>query len=54
MQQWQCGEMTKLIELWSKNNVQEQLEGCKRNRDVFLGSNQQPHDLKIIPQSGMT
>ena len=32
---WRIEEMMKLIELWRDNNVQEQLEGCKRNRSVF-------------------
>ena len=32
---WTEPETLKLIELWSKDNVQSQFEGCKRNRAVF-------------------
>ena len=35
MSTWSRVEMLKLIELWSAEDVQIQLEGCKRNKLVF-------------------
>ena len=35
MAAWTEPEILKLIELWSEDDVQSQLEGCKRNRAVF-------------------
>ena len=35
MAAWTDCETLKLIELWSEDDVQAQLEGCKRNRAVF-------------------
>ena len=35
MAQWSDKETAKLIEIWGEQAIQEQLEGCKRNRDVF-------------------
>ena len=32
---WSDSETLKLIELWSDDDLQSQLEGCKRNRAVF-------------------
>jgi len=35
MAAWSDNEVTCLITLWSDDGVQEKLEGCKKNRDVF-------------------
>ena len=35
MAYWSKEETFKLISIWSKDNIQWQLEGCKRNRDVW-------------------
>ena len=32
---WSREETFKLISLWSEDNIQEQLEGCRRNSSVF-------------------
>lgn len=32
---WSDKETVKLIEIWGEEAIQEQLEGCKRNRDVY-------------------
>ena len=32
---WSEGETSKLINLWGDDVIQAQLEGCKRNREVF-------------------
>ena len=32
---WGDEETLKLIELWGEDNIQAQLEGCKRNAQVF-------------------
>ena len=32
---WTDAEAFKLIEFWSDDNIQVQLEGCKRNKLVF-------------------
>ena len=33
---WTDAETLKLIALWSEEGIQAMLEGCKRNKDVFL------------------
>jgi len=35
MAYWSKEETFKLISIWSEDNIQLQLEGCKRNRDVW-------------------
>ena len=35
MATWTESETLKLIELWSEDKVQSQLEGCKRDKAVF-------------------
>ena len=35
MTYWSKEETFKLISIWSENNIQAQLEGCKRNREVY-------------------
>ena len=35
MTQWSNKETAKLIEIWGEQAIQEQLEGCKRNHDVY-------------------
>ncbi|XP_065895990.1 myb/SANT-like DNA-binding domain-containing protein 7 [Dysidea avara] len=35
MASWSDKEVLKLIEIWGEQTIQEQLEGCKRNREVF-------------------
>jgi len=35
MTQWSDNETAKLIEIWGGQAIQEQLEGCKRNHDVY-------------------
>jgi len=35
MAAWSDNEVTCLITLWNDDVVQEKLEGCKKNRDVF-------------------
>ena len=35
MSTWTDNEMFKLIEIWGDKTIQEQLEGCKRNKDVY-------------------
>ena len=32
---WKDIETYKLIELWSDETIQEQLEGCKKNKDIY-------------------
>ena len=32
---WTCEENLKLVSLWSEDVIQEQLEGCRRNRSVY-------------------
>ena len=32
---WSQEEMFKLISLWIEDNIQDQLEGCRRNSSVF-------------------
>ena len=32
---WSDKEMFKLIEIWGDATVQEQLEGCKKNHEVY-------------------
>jgi len=34
MTSWTDNEAFKLIEIWGNETIQEQLEGCKRNREV--------------------
>ena len=33
---WNRQEMFKLIKIWGEDRVQEQLEGCHRNREVYV------------------
>ena len=33
---WSKSETLKLIEVWGEDNIQEQLEGCHRNREVYM------------------
>ena len=35
MAAWSDNKVTCLITLWSDDAVQEKLEGCKKNRDIF-------------------
>ena len=35
MTYWSKEEIFKLISIWSEDNIQAQLEGCKRNREVY-------------------
>ena len=35
MAAWADQEVFKLVELWGEDSVQEQLEGCKRNSQVY-------------------
>ena len=35
MAYWSKEETFKLISIWSEDNIQAQLEGCKRNREVY-------------------
>ena len=37
MAYWCDKETFKLIELWGEDKIQAQLEGCKRNKEVFAG-----------------
>ena len=32
---WSWDEVLKLIEIWGDSAIQAQLEGCKRNQDVY-------------------
>ena len=32
---WKDDETLKFIEWWSKDNIQAELEGCRRNREVY-------------------
>ena len=32
---WSEAATLKLIEIWGEDSIQAQLEGCKRNREVF-------------------
>ena len=32
---WSDTETFKLIEIWGDTTIQEQLEGCKKNREVY-------------------
>ena len=44
MAAWSDPETLKLIELWSEDDVQSQLEGCKRNRAVFESISRRMND----------
>ena len=33
---WQKQEMLKLIDVWADDTIQSQLEGCHRNKDVYI------------------
>ena len=33
---WSRNETLKLIEVWEEDNIQEQLEGCHHNREVYM------------------
>ena len=33
---WRKNEILKLIEFWGEDNTQEQLEGCHRNKEVYM------------------
>ena len=35
MAAWTDSEIYKLIDIWGDQTIQEQLEGCRRNREVF-------------------
>ena len=35
MAAWKDDEALKFIELWSEDNIQAELEGCRRNREVY-------------------
>ena len=35
MAAWKDDETLKFIELWSEDNIQAELEGCRRNREVY-------------------
>ena len=35
MAAWRDNETFKLIEIWGDKIIQEQLEGCKRNKDEY-------------------
>ena len=32
---WSRNEILKLLELWGDSTIQAQLEGCKRNQEVY-------------------
>ena len=36
MAYWTDEETFKLIELWGEDSIQARLEGCKRNKDVYV------------------
>jgi len=33
---WSRSKTLKLIKIWGEDMIQEQLEGCHRNRDVYM------------------
>ena len=33
---WRDEETLKLIDVWSESNVQEEVEGCRRNKHVYV------------------
>ena len=35
MAAWADQQVLKLVELWGEDSVQEQLEGCKQNSQVY-------------------
>ena len=41
---WTDEETFKLIELWGEDTIQVQLEGCKRNKDVYLNISKQMNE----------
>jgi len=36
MTTWQREETSKLIEIWADDRIQSELEGCHRNKDVYV------------------
>ena len=47
MATWTESETLKLIELWNEDNVQSQLEGCKRNKAVFESISRRMNDASF-------
>ena len=41
---WSKEEMLKLISVWSEDNIQAEVEECKRNREVYIKI---AHDLSV-------
>ena len=35
MATWADPEVYKLIEIWSEDSIQAQLEGCRRNKEIY-------------------
>ena len=35
MAQWTDEETLKLIEIWSEDKIQEELDGCKKNKHIY-------------------
>ena len=35
MAQWSDAETAKLVEIWSEDKIQEELEGCKKNKHIY-------------------
>ncbi len=36
MATWSDEETYKLIEIWGEDNIQAMLEGCRRNKEIFV------------------
>jgi len=51
MAAWSDNKVTCIITLWSDDAVQEKLEGCKKNRDVFerISKDMREAEHLIIP-----
>ena len=44
MASWTDTEVYRLIDLWSDSDIQSQLEGCKKNRDIYEKYRKKLHD----------
>ena len=45
MTAWTDNEIFNLIEIWGNETIQEQLEGCRRNREVFEKISKLMHEV---------
>ena len=53
MAAWSREETYKLIEIWGDDEIQAQLEGCKRNQDIFAKSYQKKGMSALLSSAGI-